>query len=283
MVKCDRKKMHKGVAVFLAVLLVVFTIFGAFFLGVFYQIAHWDFWYPDYDKIDIEELLDKQSRTQEDYATLYAQTGLTKIGIEDTLAQKDGKQIVLDIQKYYFRKPVLKREYESPIMYQEKTNGVATLAHLRDGDVLVSASTVVSWWRFGHSALVVDGSGGVIIESIGLGKNSKYNVSEVFAPLANFMVLRPKADEETKAKVVSYAKENLVGLPYVFTVGILSKKAPNKIKYTQCAHLVWHAYKRYGMDLDGNGGGLVLPKDMAKSSNVEIVQIFGFHPERLWK
>ncbi|MBQ7769883.1 MAG: hypothetical protein IJ373_01720, partial [Clostridia bacterium] len=69
--------MHKGVAVFLAVLLVVFTVFGAFCLGGFYQIAHWKFWYPDYDKINIEELLDKQSRTQEDYATLYAQTGLT--------------------------------------------------------------------------------------------------------------------------------------------------------------------------------------------------------------
>ncbi|MBQ8343408.1 MAG: hypothetical protein IJY21_04800 [Clostridia bacterium] len=283
MAKAGRKKLHKGIAILLVVLLFFLTVFGVLCLGAQYQMRRWNYWKPDYDKIDIEELLDKPSRTAEDYDVLYAQTGLTEIGIEDTLAQKDGKQTVLDIQRYYFRDISIYGEYASPIMYQEKTRSFATLAHLKSGDVLVTASTLVSWWRWGHSALVIDGEEGLLIESIGIGKDSKYNTTEVFADLPSFMVLRPKADEETKAQVVSYAKQKLVGLPYVFTVGILSKKAPKKIKYTQCAHLVWYAYKRFGLDIDGNGGGLVLPKDIANSSNVEIVQIYGFDPDRLWK
>ena len=283
MAKAGRKKLHKGIAILLVVLLFFLTVFGVLCLGAQYQKRRWKYWRPDYDKIDLEELLDKPSRTAEDYDVLYAQTGLTAIGIEDALAQEDGKQTVLDIQRYYFRDISIYGEYASPIMYQEKTRSLATLAHLKNGDVLVTASTLVSWWRWGHSALVIDGEEGLLIESIGIGKDSKYNTTEVFADLPSFMVLRPKADEETKAQVVSYAKQKLVGLPYVFTVGILSKKAPKKIKYTQCAHLVWYAYKRFGLDIDGNGGGLVLPKDIANSSNVEIVQIFGFDPDRLWK
>lgn len=276
------KKLHKGIAILLVVLLFFLTVFGVLCLGAQFQKRRWKYWRPDYEKISIEELLDKSSRTAEDYAVLYAQTGLTEIGMEDTLAQKDGKQIVLDIQRYYFRDISVYGEYASPIMYQEKTRSLATLAHLQDGDVLVTASTLVSWWRWGHSALVIDGEEGLLIESIGIGKDSKCNTTSVFADLPSFMVLRPKTDQETKAQIVSYAKEKLVGLPYVFTVGILSKKNPKKIKYTQCAHLVWYAYKRFGLDIDGNGGGLVVPKDIANSSNVEIVQIFGFQPDRLW-
>lgn len=278
-----RKKLHKGIAVLLIVLLFFLTVFGVFCLGTVYQSTHWDFWHPDYEKIDIGPLLDKPSRTAEDYAILYAQTGLTELGIEDTLSQADGKQTVLEIQNCYFRDVLIRREYEGPMMYQNETNITATLAQLQDGDVLVSASTVVSWWRFGHCALVVDGAGGILIESVGIGKDSKYNVVETFASLAAFMVLRPKADKETKRQIVEYAKNNLVGLPYVFTVGILSKKNPKNIKATQCSHLAWYAYKQFGLDLDGNGGGLVLPQDIANSPNVELVQIFGFHPERLWK
>ena len=274
-----RKKLHKGIAVLLIVLLFFLTVFGVFCLGTVYQSTHWDFWHPDYEKINIERLLDKPSRTAEDYAVLYAQTGLTEIGIEDTLSQENGRQTVLEVQESYFQSVSPKKDYEGPIMYQEDSGGLAALTHLRDGDVLVSASS----WRFGHCGLVVDGAGGVLIESVGIGKDSKYNGVEAFASLAAFMVLRPKADKETKRQIVEYAKNNLVGLPYVVTVGILSKKNPKKIKSTQCAHLIWYAYKRFGIDLDGNGGGLVLPQDIANSPNVDVVQIFGFHPERLWK
>lgn len=283
MAKRAGRKLHRGVAVLLVFLLLFAAIFAILCAGVQYRIRRWKYWRPDYEKTNIEELLDKPSRTEEDYATLYAQTGLTAIGMEDTLSQPNGKQTVLDIQRYYFREITIYGEYASPVMYQERTRSMATLAHLRDGDVLVTPSTVVGWWRWGHCALVVDGENGLLLESIGVGSDSRYNSVEAFGNLPGFMVLRPKADEETRAQVVSYAKENLVGLPYVFTVGILSKKFPSKIRYTQCAHLAWYAYRRFGVDLECNGGGLVVPRDIANSDKVEIVQIFGFDPDGLWK
>lgn len=283
MTKRVDEKSHRGIAVLLVSLLVFATIFAVLCAGVQYQVRRWEYWRPDYEKIDITPLLDKLSRTEEDYETLYAQTGLTAIGMEDTLSQPSGKERVLDIQRHYFRAITVYGEYATPIMYQERTRVRATLAHLQDGDVLVTPSTVVAWWRWGHCALVVDGENGVLVESIGIGSDSRYNPIEVFTNLPAFMVLRPKADKETKAQVVSYAKENLVGLPYDFSVGILSKKCPSKIKGTQCAHLAWYAYRRFGVDLDYSGGGLVTPRDIAKYANVEIVQIFGFNPDGLWK
>lgn len=283
MAKRERKKLHKGIAILLVVLLVLVTGVGVFCAGTVYQSVHWDFWYPDYEKVDIEPLLDKPLRTEEEYALLYAQTGLTELGIEDTLLQQDGKKRILEIQDCYFKDAVITRDYDGPIMYQEGTNVHPQVAHLQEGDVLVSASTVVSWWRFGHCGLVVDGDRGILLESIGMGNPSRYEALEDFTVFAGFMVLRPRADVETKRLVVEYAKNNLVGLPYMFTVGLLSKKNPKNIKSTQCAHLVWYAYKQFGLDLDSDGGGVVLPQDIANSSNVEVVQIFGLHPERLWK
>lgn len=283
MEKRKRKKIYKLLAILLAVVLSLFMLYGVFCLGTQYQLNDWAYWYPTYEKIDIEPLLDKSERTEEDYATLYAQTGLTEIGIEDTLAQRYGKQTVLRIQNAYFQDVHIYREYVAGIMCQESMTSFATLAHLQDGDVIVTASTVISWWRWGHAAIVVDGDRGLVVESTRIGSDSQCNYASVFIDRPSIMVLRPKVDEETKKQVANYAKENLVGLPYQPTVGILSKKNPKTLKHTQCSHLVWYAYKQYGIDLDSNGGLLVLPQDIANSPYMEVVQIYGFHPEGLWK
>ncbi|MBQ7948559.1 MAG: hypothetical protein IJ284_02245, partial [Clostridia bacterium] len=103
MTKTVGRKLHKGWAVAIAVLLVLLAVLGAFGLGVRYQISRWENWYPDYEKQDISALLEKTDRTAEDYALLYAQTGLTAVGVEDTLAQENGRETVLKIQEHYFR------------------------------------------------------------------------------------------------------------------------------------------------------------------------------------
>ena len=71
------------------------------------------------------------------------------------------------------------------------------------------------------------------------------------------------------------------GIPYSAFAGIFTAK--DSIQKTQCAHLVWYAYRQFGLDLDGNGGALVLPFDLANSSQMELVQVFGFDPDRLWE
>jgi len=67
------------------------------------------------------------------------------------------------------------------------------------------------------------------------------------------------------------------------TTGILSKKNQKNPNRTHCAHLVWRAFKQFGIDLDSNGGKIVKPQDIANSPHLEVVQIYGFHPEKLWK
>lgn len=145
------------------------------------------------------------------------------------------------------------------------------------------ATTHVSGWRLGHACLVVDGDREKIAEALGPGTQSWITDASTFSNLANFMVLRPKFDKEFRAEVAQYAKDNLIGADYNFSIGILSKKYNEKeFTRTQCAHLVWYAYRHFDVDLDSNGGLVVTPPEIANSPYVEIVQIFGFHPQQLW-
>ena len=285
MQKETRKKLswqNRLLIIICAILFFAVAVLGVLGLGVRYTEKHWDYWSPDYEKRDILPLLQKDERTEEDYRVLYEQTGLTKIGVDGLLAQNKIERI-LKIQAYFFSKPKMEVSNFAPLTYLEEVDGVAPLAVLEDGDILVSAATRVSWWRYGHAALVVDGDDGLILEALEPGSTSRISWADTMANLANFMVLRPKVDKTLRKQVATYALKNLRGVPYRLTVGVFSKKYnPDKIKGTQCAHLVWYAYKKCGVDLDGNGGGIVKPQDIALSSQVEVVQAFGFDLDRLW-
>lgn len=281
-----RKKMNrkKKLAVALACFLVfVSSVLGGLQLGVLYTDKMWKHWYPDYEKTDISPILAKEELTDGDYAVLYAQTGLTKIGI-DGLRERGDLPRILKIQDYYFQKQTVSCDRFNPYTYLETVENEGIYAALEDGDIIVSATTHVSLWRLGHACLVVDGKYEVIAEALGPGTQSRLASASTFADLANFMVLRPKFDKEFRAEVAAYARENLIGAEYNFSIGILSKKYnKDKFERTQCAHLAWYAYRHFGIDLDSNGGLVVTPPEIANSPYVEIVQIFGFDPEELWK
>ena len=275
----NRKK--RLIIVLCSVLFFVVSVLGVLELGCIYTAHSWTHFYPDYPKVDIMPTLQKAELTEADYELLYRQTGLTKLGI-DGLLEKEDFTTILDIQEFFFKKQEVIVNRFNPFTYDEKIKDIAPMARLEDGDILVTATTRVSWFRYGHAALVVDGEAETVVESISPGSLSTYNDASDFSKLANFMILRPKADAETKAQVVEYAKNNLVGLPYRFTVGIFFPKFPETLKKTQCAHLVWYAYKKFGIDLDSDGKGIVKPPDMARSEHVEVVQAYGFDLDALW-
>ena len=194
-----------------------------------------------------------------------------------------GTQRILQIQNFLFKKQKVTSHRFNPFTYLEEIDGHAPMAFVRDGDIIVSATTRVSWLRYGHAALIVDGAGGILVESIGPGVDSEFNSIDTFSNLANFLIVRPNLDDEKKQEIVSYAKQNLLGIPYRFTIGIFYEKYNAKrIKRSQCAHLVWYAYKRFGLDLDSNGGAIVKPQDMVLSKHVEVVQAYGFDLEKPW-
>lgn len=278
--KTGRKK--KLLAALVAAAILTLCVLGFFQAGVWYTAGSWEHWRPDYGQTDIQPLLLKSERTEEEYRTLYRQTGLTKLGIDGLLDRGDIAQI-LRIQTAFFTDWEVRKEHFSAFTYMEEIDGHYPLAQIEDGDILVSAAIRFSWFRYGHAALVVNANEAEIVESVMPGSYSRKASVYTFDYLANFLILRPKAEESVKKQVAKYASENLVGVPYRLTTGIFSKKFDeNEFSHSQCAHLVWYAYKKFGIDLDSTGGAVVKPQDIARSEYVEVVQTFGFDPNRLW-
>ncbi len=280
--RVKQSKKRKIIAIVLAVVISLLAIFGGLQLGALIAEKTWKHWRPNYEKKDIVPILQQETLTDDDYDVLYEQTGLTRLGIDDLRNMGDIGRI-LQIQDVYFADYSVRSSSFAPFTYTEYINGTAVLTALKDGDILVSARMRVSFMRFGHSALVVDGEKDVIIEAVSPGVVSEFATSATFIDSANFMLLRPKLAEEKKSELVEFAKNTLVGVPYKITTGIFTKKYdPNKIKASHCSHLVWYAYRKFGVDLDATGGLVVTPRDMARSGNVELVQVYGFDPVTLW-
>lgn len=239
-------------------------------------------WRPDYEKTDLTEILDKEELSDEDYELLYAQTGLSKIGIDRALSRGySGKQRIKKIQDEYFAEHTVIKEKFAPMTCTDSIEKNVTSIYLEDGDIIVTSSTHLSMCRIGHSGLVVDGSRQKVLQAVAYGMLSDIGNMDYFTSRVNFMVLSPKCGKDIKAQVVDYAKNNLTGIPYDFAVGVLTKK--DSIEKTQCAHIVWYAYNRFGIDLDANAGLVVSPWNLANSPEVEVVQTFGFDPEIMWR
>ena len=97
------KGLKRIIAISLSVILGVFAILGALELCVVYAEKSYDQWYAygRYEKEDISATLLKTDKTDEDYEFLYAQTGLTKLGI-DGLIEKGNLSRIYKIQDFYF-------------------------------------------------------------------------------------------------------------------------------------------------------------------------------------
>lgn len=282
----ETKGKKSGWKIFLIVLCCVLifacAVLGVLELGVLHCRNTWQQWTPNYAKQDISALLYKEELTDAEYDAIYRQTGLTKLAVDDMRFDVSGRNKILQIQDFMFKPHTVEENKFAPFTYMNEMNEFATLAKLQDGDIIVTSTTYVSWWRYGHGALVVDGRNEMLLESLSPGTVSKLTSAQNFTYLGNFLVLRPKVNAELKKQVVTYAKENFLDIPYDMVTGILNKKNPETLTGTQCAHLVWYSYMKFGVDLDSNGGAIVKPQDMFLSEQVEVVQAFGFDLDTLW-
>lgn len=285
------KKAKRKRALYLAVsgiLICLSALFCVGKIGHLYSDGTLRFWRPDYAKTDISALLEKESLAEEEYDFLYRQTGLTKLGIEDMRYDEDGRAKILEIQDCLFKDYDLITRRFGTFTYTEELgtkteDQFSVVADVKDGDILVSSSMYVSWWRLGHSALVVDGERKQILEAIKPGHKSEVSHIDVFTYRANFILLRPRVDESLKTNVVEYAKKYLVGVDYSLYTGIFSKKFTEIPQTSNCGHIVWQAYKNFGIDIDSNGGNTVFPKDIYNSKYMEVVQVFGLDLDKLWE
>jgi uncharacterized protein YycO len=278
-----KKLSKRAILVVVCACIVASILIAALGLQIAFMISDTiECWHPDYEQVDISQILEKSELSDEDYATLYAQTGLTQIGIDRCLSHgSNGKKRILAIQKDFFTAHTVRNDFYAPYVCTDFIDGEMTACYLENGDILVSASTHVSSWRIGHAGLVTDSSFNEVLQASAYGETSAVGSLADFTDRVNFMIFSPKADTETKNNVAQYAKENLLGKTYDVTVGVLTDK--DNVEKTQCSHIIWYAYKQFGIDIDCDGGKVVTPRNIANSTELELVQVFGFDIQKLWK
>jgi uncharacterized protein YycO len=181
------------------------------------------------------------------------------------LFQKDANQYKTDT--FYY---IIKEEYQDDRwgrrLYQPGFTDV------QDGDILVTDSTYCLSFRHGHAALVVDAGKGITLEAFGIGTESEFSRLEEWRRYPHVVILRLRAPKEIRTEVVRYAKEKLVGIPYMLSPGVVDDKDMDGSYWgTQCARLVWAAFCAHGYDIDGDGGWLVTPSDFTISKWLRIV------------
>ncbi len=251
---------------------------------------------PSYAKIDLEELIAKEEWTDEDYDTVYRQTGLKRSGADSVPRE----MLPLFQEAFFFEgerrhDPAASTTPHDYLIDEEGYEFLAPIVPLEEGDVLVTSSCHTYGWRNGHAALVVDAEPGLekLLQSITLGEesvvSSRRGGYEWFQSATNFMVLRLKdVPKEERAALAEDAARRLVGIPYSVFVGFFSPKdqfgkdCDNSERKTHCSHLVWQAFCNAGYDIDCNGGPLVTAHDIARSPLFEVVQVYGFDPDKLW-
>ncbi len=226
---------------------------------------------------------------QKDYQNLFLATGLLQRGINDSV-QSNGFDLMLEDLFKQMQAPVYtKGEYiffpttKAELLVDEKKhNRKLVLPPVQVGDILITKSTDTLLYRHGHAGIVID-EDGKTIESFMLGVPSDSLSVSDWTGYSTLMILRPKEIHQEKAKqAASYAKEHLMKVPYNLFTGLIKKDKSKQVDSTQCAHLVWQAYYAAGLDIDGDGGWLVTPFDITKSSAFDVVFSFGFGDEAKW-
>lgn len=244
---------------------------------------------PGYPPVDLTDTLSKPALSPEDYALLFAQTGLGKPAIDDLLTQGEtGIDQIFATQDAFMNHPgeapcsplgVTTREHRfldenGQIQYK------VPLAPLKNGDILVSLSTHTAGWSHGHAGIIVDAETGASLESVVLGSlSSQMNVNH-WRSYSTLAVLRPNSDDETREKVAQIALEKLDSIPYSLVSGVFGDKfQPLDAAHTaHCGYLPWYAWMAVGVDIDSDGGRIAAPEDFLHSPNLEIVQIYGMDP-----
>lgn len=281
--------MRKGLRVTTRILLgILAAVFGLAVQGVFFlmicdaAVVHSARAVPSYEKTDLSELLLKESWTEEDYDVLFHQTGLGKSALD---GMKDDPARILTFQEALFYEGEITQEQIAFTTKHDRMKGfTAPLADLQDGDVLVTSSCHTFGWRNGHAAIVTNAARKTVLESYSLGEPSTFGGVTWFKNASNFLVLRLKdASAEERAEIAAWARERLLNVDYSVLVGISYPKDQGDYpSRTHCSHLVWQAFYQFGYDIDSDGGPVVTSRDIANSPYFEVVQVYGFDPDRLW-
>lgn len=295
-----KKKGYKRAKIALSILLAIWILLAcvaAALMVASYTVEFSARVLPDYARENLSPVIEKDNWSDDDYAFLFRQTGLAKPALDELKENfanltADRRKAEYDkFQDAFFYEGAVEHNMAAFTTPHDRMQGdvVFPLAPLHDGDVVVSSACHTFGWRNGHAALIVNGRQGITFESFDPSTPSDTGTVRWFQRSSNFMVLRLKEEYREKtdpAEIAASALERLMNVPYHLTVGIFSPKDQCKDgrtpTATQCAHIVWQAFKNFGYDIDSNGGAIVVPRDIARSPYFEVVQVNGFSVDKLW-
>lgn len=249
-------------------------------------------YYPDYDQLDLIPILEKNELSNDDYKTLFYQTGLGPSAIDEIRSRTNYDHTMITSYQDDFFYPMPFAPFRSGVitpLYSVNEKGQRSygfeFAPYHNGYVFVTDSTHTLGFRHGHSAVITDSERGESIEALTLGETSSLVSVTSWRYRPTFIMLKLKnTNQETLDEIAQYAIDELLDIPYDLTVGFLSPKNPplEKIKGTHCSHLVWYLFMQFGYDVDADGGWLVTPQDIMYSDMFEVVQIYGLNPDDFW-
>ncbi len=271
-VKVKKNKKLKALKIIAAVLVAALCFLAVFRYGVQYKHRS-ALWMPDYEMQDISEVIKKDTLTDADYELVFNQTGLTKEGVDAC----DDSQI-LSVQQSFFEKRELVAEEFAPFTCCDATDTIAETVKLEDGDIIVTSATHLSFFELGHAAIVVDAEKGEVLNAIGYDQKSCIEPVSEMTCRPNFVVLRPNLSAEKRKAAAEYAKKELIDLQYSVSFGFFGNKFTQTPSLTNCGHIIWYAYKKQGIDIDSNGGPLVMPSDILASDELTALQVYGIEP-----
>ena len=270
---------------------------------------------PSTPRMNIDNLIEKNELSNQELQIISEQTGIN-MAITEMLLEQEQEKKILELQEAYYAPVSIATIRTTPLTvceYVKDENGEYTkgtsIVNLQDGDIVITKNSRFLGWRNGHAGLVVDAEKGLILEAVMLGTNTKLCSISGWEKYPSFLVLRIKEEFQNMyeiEKVVSFAEQNLLDIPYQHHAGIwgrmtglfekecsdeekeqksqsrkmqdgeLAQVAEATLSGTHCAHVIWYAYQQIGIDLDSDGGLFVTPYDIQNSSYLEVIQSYGY-------
>ena len=241
--------------------------------------------YPAGKPADLTEL--QFPLQQQDYALVKAETGLMPLLIDEIIAKEQQPLGVLTQYQQYFRQqPKFTCNGIAEISSAERIRGRENyypFYDLRPGDVLLTKSTHTLFYRHGHSGLIIDED--TLLEAAEIGMSASHCDPAAWGGYPTVMQLRIK--EEVAAKcgmtgaelgkaVAAYAEQELLGDDYSLLCGC--GDIGFKTDQTQCAYLIWEAFRHFGIDASARKFP-VTPKSLWASGVFDIICYRGFSSE----
>lgn len=238
------------------------------------------------DYVDLTEYVNRlilnEELSDDEFEIITRQTGLGKKSI---LALKRRSQLYLidDYQNDYLYNRNYYKSYFALCCCEELLEeSHLPFVDLQDGDILITASSVTSFFRHGHAGIVVNGLTGETVEAYSPLEKSCTSTVDTWLNYQTIMLLRVKDEYKNLAPIAAkYALENLVDVKYSLFSSV--NDSTDNVKRTHCSQLVYLAYKFAGIRIDKKNNFIVTAKEISKSEYFEIVEVKGFNFYEGWK